>query len=286
MAISNSTTLTDLVAQIVSADVQSAAYANRVTRGLVRASAVPPGAGSVHIPQFPLLSAASLTEGVAPASTTMTSAGVTLTPVERGTYVQLSKRLLHADPFQDLSPYGDQLGRTLAADEDSLVITALQGTTSTAINPTGNALTVAYFLAAIAALEAANAPQPYYAIFHPNSWAKMRNALGDAASFWTVGQRTVEGFGVGAPNNNSYVGQPFGIPCFISTAVGGDSATPTRRDNVVFSQQAVATAYMQDIGVDVFDNVTARALDLMAWYSFAVQLLKPAYVVNLGDTLT
>ena len=71
MSISNSTTLNDLIGQIVSADAQSAAYANRVMRPLVRGYSVPAGAGSIVVPRFQSVAVGSLTEGVAPSSTTM-----------------------------------------------------------------------------------------------------------------------------------------------------------------------------------------------------------------------
>lgn len=125
MAISNSTQLNDLVGSIVSAEAQSAAYANRVMRPLVYSKALPPGAGSIVVPRFAAITVAGLTEGVAPSSHTLTSDGVTLTPVERGAYIQISKHVLHADPFADLAPYGQQLGRALAADEDALILDAL-----------------------------------------------------------------------------------------------------------------------------------------------------------------
>src|SRR3954467_11143456 len=111
MPLSNSTTLNDLVGQIVAQDAQSAAYANRVLRPLIRGYLVPPGAGSIVVPRIQSVAVAALSEGVAPSSTTMNPDGATLTPAERGTYVQISKRALHADPFQDLAPYGEQLGR-------------------------------------------------------------------------------------------------------------------------------------------------------------------------------
>jgi hypothetical protein len=63
MAISNSTTLNDLVGQIVAQDAQSAAYANRVMRPLIRGYQVPPGAGSIVVPRFQSVAVAALTEG-------------------------------------------------------------------------------------------------------------------------------------------------------------------------------------------------------------------------------
>lgn len=285
MALSNSTTLNDLVGQIVAEDAQSAAYANRVLRPLVRGYLVPPGAGSIVVPRFQSVAVAGLTEGVAPSSTTMNTDGVTLTPSERGTYVQISKRALHADPFQDLAPYGEQLGRSLASDEDAQILSQMQF--STVVNDQGTAsdLTDAHFRAAIATLEEQNAPGPYFAVFHPNSWAKLRGIFDDWSTYSEVGRQTVEGFGDGFTNANGYVGRPYGIPCFISTNVG--TSTTTSADdtinNVFFSREAVGCAWIRDIGVDVDDNVVARALDLMAWYSFDAAELVDEYGVTLQD---
>lgn len=283
MSISNSTTLNDLVGQIVAQDAQSAAYANRVMRPLVRGYLVPPGAGSIVVPRFQSVAVAALTEGVAPSSTTMTTDGVTLTPVERGTYVQISKRALHADPFQDLAPYGEQLGRALAQDEDELILAEMDFTEE--VNDSG-AVAAADFLEAIATLEGKNAPGPYFAVFHPASWAKLRAEFDDWATYANVGKQTVEGFGPGFTNANGYVGSPYGIPTFISTATPDDGgATPSLRKNVMFSREAVGCAWIRDIGVDVDDNVVARALDLMAWYSSDCDQLVDDYGVVINDDL-
>ena len=277
MALSNSTTLNDLVGQIVSQDVQSAAYSARVMRPLVRTHVVPPGAGSIVVPRFQSVAVAALTEGVAPASTTLNTDGVVLTPAERGTYVQISKRTLHADPFSDLAPYGEQLGRALAQDEDAQLLDAATFTATAS-----GADMAAKLRDAIAQLEAANAPGPYFAVWHPNTWAKLREELGDWSVFADVGKQTVEGFGPGMTNMNGFVGRPYGVPSFISTQVNNDAVNHA---NVVFSREAIGCAYMQDIGVDVDDNVVARALDLMAWYSIDCDKLVDAYGVTIEDAV-
>jgi hypothetical protein len=282
MAISNSTTLNDLVGQIVAQDAQSAAYANRVMRPLVRGYLVPPGAGSIVVPRFQSVSVAALTEGVAPSSTTLNTDGVTLTPTERGTYVQISKRALHADPFQDLAPYGEQLGRALAQDEDQLIFGEMDFTEVVGSGDIGQD----DFLAGIAFLEGTNVPGPYFAVLHPNSWAKLRTIFADVSVYGNLGATQVGGFGEGFTNANGYVGSPFGIPTFISTSVPDDGgATPTARHNVMFSREAVGCAWIRDIGVDVDDNVVARALDLMAWYSADCDKLVDEYGVILSDDL-
>jgi hypothetical protein len=281
MAVSNSTTLNDLIGQIVSSDAVGYAYSNRVMRPLIRAYAVPPGAGSYTIPKFDSVSVSALVEGVAPASTTMTTSGVTLTPTERGTYVQISKRALHADPFVDLAPYGTELGRAMAQDEDALILDVMSAGFSTRINNDTTDVDVPDILTAISTLESLNAGGPFFAVFHPASWAKMRAKFADTGTYGVIGERTVEGFGQGFTNMAGYVGSPFGIPTFISTQVntGGDG----RRENVVFAQSAAAVGFIQDIGIDIDDNVTARALDLMAWYSLDAKLLQDAYGVIVED---
>ena len=94
MALSNKTTLNDLIGTIVSSEAQSAAYGFRVMRPLVRARQVPQGAGSIIIPRFQALTVAGLTEATAPTAESATTDGVTLTPVERGVLVTISKSAL------------------------------------------------------------------------------------------------------------------------------------------------------------------------------------------------
>lgn len=282
MAISNSTDLNDLVGQIVAKDAISAAYGARVMRNIVSVYEVPLGAGSIVVPRFSGLTEGALTEGTATTSTTWGSDGVTLTPVERGIYVQISKRVLHADPFADLSPYGEQLGRALAVGEDTAILAIMgSGAFNSAVGTLGVDISGKVFRDAIATLEAANAPKPYFAVLAPQSWAKMISEFGNASVFDGVGAGIVNGFGEGMPSLNGYVGAPYGIPTFISTCVpvGGTA----NRYNVMFSKQAVAYGYMKDIGVDVFDNVTARAFDIMAWRSAHQAIITKEYGVTMYD---
>ena len=287
MAITNNTTLNDLVGQIVSEEAQSAAYSTRVMRPLIRSIAIPPGAGSIVVPRFQALSPGALTLGTAPTADAMSSDGVTLTPVERGVYVTISKSTLHADPFSDLSPYGEQIGRALAGDEDALIIAAMDP--ATRVNDqTGGPVNagISNLLTAIGKLEAQNAPGPYFAVFHPVTWSKMRAGLDDASAFASVGKQIVEGFGEGMTQMNGYVGSPYGVPCFISTQITTFTGAGTPNDsymNLVFSKEAAGYAYTQDLGVDVDDNVPARAFDLMGWYAGDADELVDLYSVAIED---
>lgn len=283
MAISDSTQMNDLIGTIVSADAQSAAYAARVMRPLVRSTQVPQGAANIVVPRFAKLTPGALTEGTAPGSTTWTTDGVTLSPIERGVYVQISKHTLFADPFSDLAPYGEQLGRALAEDEDYTILALASGTLlSTNVQSMTMSATnsKAALLSGVAQLEAQNAPGPYFAVFHPTSWQSLRASIGDAAVMSTVGAGVVNGYN-GTANLNGYVGSPYGIPCFISTKV---ARSATVNFNVIASREAFGYAYMQDIGVDVLDNVVARAYDLMAWYAGKPATLVEPYAAVIKDT--
>lgn len=284
MSISNSTTLNDLISTIVSADAVGSAQATRVMRNIVSVYEVPLGAGSITVPVFSGLAEGALTEGVAPSSTTWYTDGLTLTPVERGIYVQISKRVLHADPFADLAPYGEELGRTLAAGEDTAVL-AIMGSgvwSNTAVGTLGVNISGDIYRSAVATLEAANAPKEYYCVMHPASWAKIAKDFGNASVFDIPGKQIVNGFGEGYPSFNGYVGSPYGVPTFISTAVPADS---NNRYNVMFSKRGVALAIMKDIGIDVFDNVTARAFDIMAWRSAHQGITNDAFGVTMIDAV-
>jgi len=277
MSISNSTTLNDLVGQVVSEQAQSAAIATRVMRPLVHTVAIPLGAGSIVIPRFQDVAVGSLTEGTAPGSTAWSTDGVTLTPVERGVFVQISKRVLFADPFTDLAPYGDQLGRQLAEDEDIQILALVSGAMGTTLAPASMDKTS--LLSGIAALEAANAPGPYFGVFHPTAWASLREDLGDASVFATPGKNIVEGLGDDTNiASNGYAGSPYGIPCYVTSSVGdGDGA----HANLIASKEALGFGYLQDLTVDVDENVTARAFDLMAWRTGHQAVLVSDYGVEI-----
>jgi len=281
MSISNSTTLNDLVGQIVSSEAQSAAYGARVMRPLVHSVQVPAGAGSIVIPRFQALTVAGLTEGVAPASSAWSTDGVTLTPAERGVYVEIAKRALYADPFSDLVPYGEQMGRALALDEDEQILAQASGFVSQFASGVFEGAPKETIIDSISILEASGCPGPYFGVFHPTAWAYVRQDLSDAGAFASVGKRTVEGFGEGLTNMQGYVGSPYGIPCFISNKVAVTAASNGYYCNAIFGREALGYAFMQDITVDVDDNKVGRKFDLMGWYAGQAATLVSDYGVGI-----
>ena len=281
MSISNSTTLNDLIGTIVSADAQSAAYGARVMRPLIRSVQIPAGAGSITVPRFQSLAVAGLTEGTAPSSTAWSTDGVLITPVERGVYVEVSKRALYADPFSDLAPYGEQMGRALGIDEDAQILAQVSGFASAFASGVFEANPETTLLSAIGTLEASGVPGPYFGVFHPTAWSAVRAKLADAATYSQTGATIVDGFGKGLTNMNGYVGSPFGIPCFISTQVATTAVSAGYYCNGIFGQEAIGYGYIQDITIDVFDNKVGRKFDLMGWYAGKAETLVSAYGVGI-----
>jgi hypothetical protein len=282
--LTNTTSLNDLIGSVVAAEAQGAAYATRIMRPLVKSKQLPVGFGSVTIPRFGKITVAALTQATAPTIEQMTTDGVVLTPVERGALVRIAKTALRADPFSDLEPYGKEMGRALAEDEDALILAKM--IPATIINEqtsSSNDVTLDDFLAGISALETQNAPGPFFAVWHPTSWGKLRKELSDAAVYAAVGRTVVEGFLPGFPSLNGYVGSPFGIPCFLSTSIDGSKDTAATWSNVLFSQEAVGYGYGQDLGIDVDDNIPCRAFDLMGWYTGHAEELVDLYSVCIED---
>ncbi len=287
MALTNTTTLNDLIGQIVSSEAQSAAFSFRVMRPLVRAREVPQGAGSIVIPRFQALTVAGLSEATAPSAEAWSTDGVTLTPVERGVLVTISKSALWADPWSDLAPYGEQMGRALAQDEDKLIL-ALAATLGVVQNENATPANadIGDLLTSIGTLEAANAPPPYFGVFHPITWAKLRAGIDDASVYAAVGKQVVEGFGPGLTQRAGYVGSPYGVTCFMSTQVDATLDSAATYSNIVASQECLGYAWTFDLRVDIDDNIPARAFDAMAWYSGDAAELVDAYGVNLQDDIS
>ena len=288
MALTNTTTLNDLVGTIVSSEAQSAALSFRVMRPLVHAREVPQGAGSIVIPRFQALTVAGLTEATAPIAEAWSTDGVTLTPVERGVLVTISKSALWADPWADLTPYGEQMGRSLAQDEDKVILALAAALTTSIVNEQSTTpanCDSADLLTAIGLLEAQNAPPPYFGVFHPISWAKIRAGIDDAATFAAVGKLIVEGFGEGMTQRQGYVGSPYGLSCFMSTQVDSTLDTAATYSNIVASRECLGYAWTWDLRVDIDDNIPARAFDVMAWYAGNAAELVDAYGVNLQDDM-
>jgi hypothetical protein len=140
-------------------------------------------------------------------------------------------------------------------------------------------------LTAIGKLEAQNAPPPYFGVFHPISWAKIRAGIDDASVYASVGTQIVEGFGPGLTQSAGFVGAPYGVPCYMSSQVDDTLDTAATYSNLVASKECLGYAWTWDLRVDVDDNIPARAFDAMAWYAGEAKELVDAYGVNVQDDI-
>lgn len=289
MALSNVTTLNDLVGSVVDSLIQEYAYALEVMKPICRYKQVEEGYDSVVVPRWATIAIGPLTEATAPTAAALSTDGVTLTPTERGVLVTIGVRALRADPFNDLDPYAKTLGRSMGSDSDAQILAKMMHATngfSTTVNNGGGAVdvTLTHFRTAIGTLLAANAPTPYFAVLHPESWRKIMGELDDAASFGIPGSQVVEGHGRGLPKDQqNFVAAPYGVPIYLSTNVDATRDTNQTYSNVVMSQEAWGVARTFDMRVDVDKNVPARAFDLMAWYAQDQAELVDNYGLILED---
>lgn len=286
MALSNTTTLNDLIGSVVDSLVQEFAYALEVMKPICRFRQIEEGFDSIVIPRWATIAIGALTEATAPTAAALSTDGVTLTPTERGVLVTIGLRALRGDPFDDLEPYARTLGRSMGADSDSLILADMEAKFSVTVNDGAGLVdvTLAFFQTAIATLLAADAPTPYFCVLHPGSWAKIMAELDDASAFGVPGSQVVEGHGRGMPKDQqNFVAAPFGVPIYLSSQVDSTRDTNETYANIMMSQEAYGVARTFDMRVDTDKNVPARAFDLMAWYAQASDELVDAYAVVLED---
>lgn len=121
-----------------------------------------------ELPKWPLVTAASLTEGVDLTNSGFNPTAVSITAAEVGLMITVTDFLANAEIIGGLEPYGVQLGRAVATKLD-LDIAGDAASYSTSVGSSGVQLTETNWLDAIYSLEAGNAdPSDGYAAFgHP-----------------------------------------------------------------------------------------------------------------------
>lgn len=289
MAVSNVTTLNDLVGSVVDSLVQEYAYSLEIMKNICRFKQIEEGYNSVTIPRWATIAVGALTEATAPVAAALSTDGVVLTPTERGVLVTISKKVLRSDPFSDLEPYAKTLGRSMGQDSDAQILPAMMAATTgftVTVNNGGGVvdMTLAHFRTAIATLLAAEAPTPYFCVLHPLSWAKIMGDLDDAASFSIAGRDVVEGHGWGLPKDaRNFVAAPYGVPIFLSSQVDATRDTNATYSNVMMSQEGWGVARTFDMRVDTDENKPARAFDCIAWYAQHHAKLVNGYGLILED---
>jgi len=178
-ALTGTTELDGIIPEVWAQEVEEAARPNRVMRGLIvlNTELLDAPGDIVHIPKLGNLTANVLTE-TDPIVAEAWDATVTvdLTPTEVGAGVTVTKKSLRRAYINVMEQLTKELGEALALKEDADIIEAAVDEAGLVIYSAGSGVdditaddifTVSLFKDAIAALEAANTPEPIRCLVHP-----------------------------------------------------------------------------------------------------------------------
>ena len=169
--------------------------------------------------------------------------------------------------------FGEAIARKIDADLSAL----FTGFSTERAGGAGNELTVADIFEAVADLRTANAPAPYYGVFHPKQIFNVKKSLTNTF----VGRDTELS---NEAMRTGFVGTIAGVQIFESSNISVDGSD----DSIggVFSQDALALAMMQDLKIESQRDASLRADEIVATAVYGVSEIHDSYGVKLtADTL-
>jgi len=256
MAVSNTTTLNDLLPSIV-AEALFVASEKSIMRGLVRNYTLAPGQGkTVTVPIYPKVTAAGLTEATAPSSTTISTDGATLTVSEVGLLATVSDLAMMASASNVVSDIGRLMGEAIARKIDTDLLSNVKNFATT-VGGASTAATPALIFQAIAKLRSQgyDTSNDCTIVLHPNVAYDVASTLTStfAAPASMVGNDALR---------NGFMGMLGGVPVYQSSLVetittAGDYACG------VFHKDALGLAIMQDIKIETQRQAGVRGYDIV-----------------------
>jgi len=256
MAVSNTTTLNDLLPSIV-AEALFVASEKSIMRGLVRNYTLAAGQGkTVTVPIYPKVSAAGLTEATAPSSTTISTDGATLTVSEVGLLATISDLAIMASSSNVISDIGRLMGEAIARKIDTDLFSNIKNFATT-VGGASTAATPALIFQAIAKLRSQgyDTSSDCAIVLHPNIAYDVASTLTStfAAPASMIGNDALR---------NGFMGMLGGVPVYQSSLVesitsSGDYACG------VFHKDALGLAMMQDIKIETQRQAGVRGYDIV-----------------------
>jgi N4-gp56 family major capsid protein len=257
MAVSNSTTLNDLLPSIV-AEALFVASEKSIIRGLVRNYTINPGQGkTVTVPIYPKVTAGVLTEAVSTASTTISTDGATLTVQEVGLLATISDLSMMASSSNVVSDIGRLFGEAIARRIDTDLISNFANF-ATVVGSTSTAASAALIFQSIAKLRSQgyDTSNDCAVVLHPNIAYDVAKDLTStfAAPASMVGNDALR---------NGFMGMLGGVPVYKSSLV--QESGPTAGDYVCleFQKDAIGLAMMQDIRIETQRQAGVRGYDIV-----------------------
>lgn len=274
MAISTTTTLNDLYANIV----QAAAFTlseRTVIRPLVRNYNMVGSPGLVaQIPKYGTIAAAAVAEGTDLSTPTTFSTDVTtVTASEIGVNVTLTDIAREGAAEDVAAAIGRQIGDGMANKVDQSLAALFEGFSNT-VGSGAAEITVDDIFKAAATLRANNAPGPYVCILHPYQAFQLKKVLAGNGN---------------TPMNNTdlanealrsgYVGQVAGMQIFETTNVTGPSAGGFV--GAAMSADAIAYMVKRDMRIEEQRDASLRATEYVGSMAYGVSELFDAYGVGI-----
>jgi len=279
MAISTTTTLNDLYANIVQAALYTLSE-QTVIRPLVRNYNMVGTPGLVaQVPIYGALTASGIAEDADLIGTpsTFSTDVATITAAEIGVGVELTDIAREGAAEDIAAAVGRQMGDALAKKVDTDLAALFSGFTNV-VGSGAAELTVDSFFQAAAILRANQAPGPYVAVIHPYQAYQIKKQLTNAGATMSHNLSEVGNTAL----RDGFVGRLAGIDIFESTVVTGASSGAF--EGAVMSGDAIGYMLKRDMRIEEERNASKRATEFVGTMAYGVKEIFDVYGVKLlGD---
>lgn len=268
-----STTISELYTEIV-AEALFVASEQSIMRNLVRNYTIVGGGKSVEVPIYATVSASAVAEATDLSNTAVNPSSVTITASEVGIMTTLTDLARNSASRNVAGDIGRLFGEAIAKKMDSDLSALFTGFSTEKGGGAGQELTIQDLFEASAELRTANAPAPYYGVFHPKQIFNVKKALTNTFA----GSSNIPDLGNEAMRSG-FVGTIAGVQIFESSNITVDGSG----DSIggVFSQDALGVAMMQDLKIESQRDASLRADEIVATAVYGVGELHDSYGVKL-----
>jgi N4-gp56 family major capsid protein len=277
MAISNSTTLANLLPEIV-AEAIFQANEQSLMRSLVRNFNIPAGSGNtIKVPVYPTFTAVTANEATAFAGdgdASVNTGSIQLTTGEVGMTTTISDVAMIGSSSNVVADVGAQFGRGIAEKIDADLTALFDGFTTNVLGDGTQPITAAVIFQAIAKLKTAKVPASDLAcVLHPEIAYDLKANLTNTFVNPNDGIST-------EIMRNSFVGNIGGVPVYESAAMA-NTGTAGDYKGALFHKNALGLAMMKDITIETQRESTLRADTLTASAVYGVGELIDSYGCEL-----
>jgi len=280
MAGSNSTSLANLIPQII-AEATFVASERSIMRGLVKNYSIPMGSGgSVKVPIYPIQTAAAYTGSadteITNSTVTADSATLTLGTVALRTMVSdLARNSAASNIVADMGRlFGEAIARKIDTD-----LTALFSSFSTVIGNATTTISAAAIFQAVATLRSSGVPSTdLYCVLHPAIAYDLKAAL------TTSGNTPFVSGAYSEVSNQAmregFIGTLSGVPVFETSNLANTGTTGDYKCGL-FHREALGLAMMGDIQIETQRRASFLGDDIVASCNYAVGELYDGYGIQL-----